>query len=151
MISTMIKLLRDKHKMTILKGLLAFLLSIWVALSGSVQLLLMLMAFDFATGLGAGVIKKELDSSISYRGLIKKTMMLILVAVVHLIMRPLHLGFDAGAAVALFYCANEAISITENCARADVPVPKWLIDILVKARSKAAPTGREGQLSGLER
>lgn len=125
-----------RKKMTILKWIVAGLLSFWVALSPTVQLLCILIIIDYATGILHAIVEKNLSSAISFRGLVKKCLMLILVYVCHLISKPLAIGFDFGEVVALAYVVNEVISIVENCARIGVPIPPIVIDVLAKVRER---------------
>ena len=121
------------HRNALLFGLkwaLALSLSFWASVTATVHLLVMMMALDFATGLAVGVIEKNLQSSISFHGLVKKTLTLLLVLVTHLVAEPLRLPVDLGELVALVYTVNELISILENCARAGVPIPMFLLETL---------------------
>lgn len=109
--------------MALLKWCAALILSIWASLSASVHLLVMLMCFDFLSGLAAGWVEHKLESDISRRGIVKKGMMLVVVGVTHMVSQPLGLSIDLGAVVALAYVANEVISIFENAARCGAPIP----------------------------
>jgi len=106
----------------------------------AIQALLVLMAVDYISGLVlAGVFKKSpksecggLCSSIIRKGLVKKCMMLLMVAV----------GFQVDAVVGtnivrygviFAFIVNELISLTENAGLMGVPIPsalKQAIDIL---------------------
>ena len=121
--------------MALCKWMVAAAVAWWAGLSVAVHLLLIMMAFDFATGITAGMIEKKLDSGVGWRGLGKKSLTLMLVAVCHLIVKPLGITFDLGGAVAFAYSANEVISIVENCGRAGVPIPDILLQTLAKFKS----------------
>jgi len=117
------------------------LLSGWAHLSTTVQLLVMLMGLDFFTGLMAGAIQRKLSAEISFRGLAKKVMVLVLVYMGHVITKPLNVGFDLGEMIALAYVVNEVISITENCVDVGVPIPPVLIQSLSKFRKLGGMPG----------
>lgn len=109
----------------------------WAALGPMIQLLLVLMALDILSGVTAAIVTKTVCSDISYRGVGKKTMVLLLVVMAS-VLSPLVAdgALPIGQAVALFYCINEAISIAENAGRAGVPLPKILTDALEKLNPK---------------
>ena len=113
----------------------------WAKVPYLVQILVAFMALDMVTGLLAAFVRKEICSEIGARGVAKKVLMLILVAVAHVISDkdPLHLGIDLGNVVALGYLANEVISIVENCAWAGIPVPGPLVDALMKFKGQGNP------------
>lgn len=128
------------NAMAAIKWGAALLTSIWASLSGTIHILVIMMAIDFATGVLYAINEKKLDSSISFKGLIKKTMTLIMVYVCHMITKPMNLAFDLGEVIALGYVANEVISITENCARVGVPIPPVIMDALAKFKSLQVST-----------
>jgi len=112
------------------------LAGLWGGFHPLVQTLVILIGFDFASGLlyawGAGTV----SSDASYKGMGKKAMMLLLVGAAHTYNATQSLGFDAAAAVAGFFCATELISITENAGRLGVPLPKVLTAAIVKLKSQ---------------
>ena len=101
------------------------------------QLLVILMAIDFATGVLAGYIRKELSSEVSFRGLAKKAIVLLVVSAATAL-DGLG-GVPIAAAVALAYSLHEALSIVENATKAGLPVPAVLTDAL----AKFAPPAKE--------
>jgi toxin secretion/phage lysis holin len=128
------------NTLSVLKWLVACVLSIWAGLSTTVHLLVVLMALDFFTGLTGAIVTQRLSAAVSFRGLAKKTMTLVLIYVGHSITKPLNVGFDLGEMIALAYVLNEVISITENCVEVGVPIPPILSQTLAKFR-KVMPTG----------
>lgn len=109
---------------------------VWGGLHPLLQTLVILIGLDFLSGLlwawGAGVI----SSDASFRGMAKKAMMLVLVGAASAYNATQPLGFDAGAAVAGFFCATELISITENAGRLGVPLPRVLTRAIAKLREE---------------
>ena len=97
--------------------------------------LIILMAFDYATGVMCAIIKKSLSSKTGFKGIFRKLCILIIIALSNL-------GADAVGIPALrsaaigFYIANEAISILENAGELGVPYPKWLKDALIQLKNK---------------
>lgn len=114
----------------------AVLAGLWGGFHPFIQTLVVLIGLDFASGLlyawGAGTV----SSDASYRGMGKKAMMLLLVGAANTYNATQPLGFDAGAAVAGFFCATELISITENAGRLGVPMPRLLTAAIAKLKQQ---------------
>lgn len=99
-----------------------------------VGILVVMMFIDIATGLVCGYSEKGLSSAVSWRGMGKKVLMLMAVAM-GLILQP-HSGLPLGQLIAMFYTCTEGISILENMTRAGLPVPQQLRDALEQYGSK---------------
>jgi toxin secretion/phage lysis holin len=119
---------------TFLKGLGGVAIGLWAGLNPLVQLLLLSMLLDIATGLLAGYVSRTLSSDVSFRGMARKTLCLLLVWGAWMV--GVQLGQPVGEAVAGFYCLNEWISILENAVDAKLPVPQFLRDALAKLSSE---------------
>ena len=100
--------------------------------------LIAFMALDYITGVIIAVINKKLSSEVGFKGLAKKFLILVFVAVGH-ILDAYVLGNTGVAmtAVMLFYIANEGVSIIENAALLGLPVPQKITDILEQIKNKA--------------
>lgn len=122
------------------KFIVALAASFWLSVPVMVQLLVGAMALDFFTGLLiATFIERNLDSHKSYVGLARKALTLVIVTTGAIIPKVLKVDIPLGSWIAAAYIINEMISITENCARAGVPIPPALLDVLAKAKNM---TGR---------
>lgn len=115
-------------------GFWGTLAAVWVTVPLAIRTLLVLMAFDYVSGLLSAVANRKLCSRLGLRGLAKKIQMLVLVAAAHIISAPLGLGFDLGSAVAIALAINEVISLAENCAETGIPIPPVLSQVLSKAK-----------------
>lgn len=115
----------------------------WGGLAPLVQVLIAVMAADLLTGLLAGYITRKLSSDVSFRGLAKKAIVLVLVAVGRLLEPAV--GLPLGDVVAGFYLVHEGLSILENAARAGLPVPQALREALVKLAPEQRPAPKEAQ------
>ncbi len=129
----------DVSPALVLKAAIAILVGFWGGLDALVQALVLLMIIDSISGFIAGYITKTLSSDISFRGMAKKSFILMIVAAGWLLEHKA--GFtipklDVEQALAGFFCANEGLSILENAARADIGLPPWFKDTLVKIRGK---------------
>lgn len=108
----------------------------WGNLEPLVQLLMVFMVLDIATGLLRGYALRELSSDVSRRGVARKGIMLLLVAAAKA--AESHVGgLPLAGAVAGFYLAHEGVSILENAAGAGLPVPQALREALVKLANSA--------------
>ena len=100
--------------------------------------LIAFMALDYITGVVVAIIEKRLSSEVGFRGLAKKFLILVFVAVGHIADTYILGGTPAAmSAVMLFYMANEGISIIENAAARGLPVPKKLTSIMEQIRNKS--------------
>jgi toxin secretion/phage lysis holin len=93
--------------------------------------LLALMLIDYATGIICAIIKKNLCSSIGFKGILKKVSILIIVSVSQII--DVNMLSDSGvlrSSVIAFYVVNEGISILENSSKIGIPLPLKLKNIL---------------------
>lgn len=100
--------------------------------------LIAFMALDYITGVIVAIIEKRLSSEVGFRGLAKKFLILVFVAVGHIADTYILGGTPAAmSAVMLFYMANEGISIIENAAALGLPVPKKLTNIMEQIKNKS--------------
>jgi len=108
----------------------------------SLQTLIAFMAVDYVTGLiVAGVFHNStktdtgaLESKAGFKGLCRKCMALVFVAIAYRLDVLLSINYLKDA-VCIGYIANELISITENAGLMGVPIPQPIInaiDILKK-------------------
>lgn len=99
--------------------------------SGLLIALVFLMVIDYITGIIKAYYKHELSSEIGFKGIFKKIIILCLVSVAHMIDLYV-IGSSAVimSATIMFYIGNEGISILENAADIDIPLPPALIKSL---------------------
>nr|WP_206108826.1 phage holin family protein [Paenibacillus thiaminolyticus] len=101
-------------------GAASFLFGGWPAL---LNVLLIVVAIDYVTGVMASGAEGKLKSSIGLIGIARKVFIFFVVAVAHQVDSVLgdqHLLRDAAI---FFYLANELLSIIENGGRLGVPLP----------------------------
>lgn len=122
----------------------ATIAGLWGGLTVMVQILVILMVLDIATGLLAATVAKVLDSSVGFRGMCRKAIVLLVVTAAAALSSILG-DLPLAEIVAGFYCAVEGLSIMENAARAGVPIPKVLKEALIKLKqSGEGEPGLEG-------
>ncbi len=93
--------------------------------------LLLFLLLDYATGVCVAVKKRELSSSIGFKGLTKKALIFVVVflgwAVDRYILRA---GTATESIVILFYLSNEGISILENLKLLGIPIPDKITKVI---------------------
>lgn len=121
----------------ILGGFIAYLFGGWNA---ALSALVIFMTIDFISGLVvAGVFKKSsktkngaLESKAGFKGICKKFMMLLLVAIGYRLDLLIDTTYIKDS-VCIAFMANELISIIENAGIMGIPIPKVItnaIDVL---------------------
>ena len=100
-----------------------------------IMALIVLMCLDYATGLIKAFSNKELSSQIGFKGLAKKVLILVIVAVA--VVAENMLGIPAiREIVIMFFAVNEALSILENAGAMGLPLPEKLKQALLQIRDK---------------
>jgi toxin secretion/phage lysis holin len=109
----------------------------------SLAALLALVALDYATGIWAAAKRGELSSAVGYRGIVRKVMIFVMVALANLI--------DAGIkmhvlrdAVICAYAVNEGMSLLENMDRLGLGeyIPDFLRKKIAQLRDEKAGRGK---------
>ena len=112
----------------VLGSVVGFLLG---GFDGYLYTLLGLILIDYLTGLVLAAVKRQVSSQIGFVGIMKKMLILVMVALGHLLdVNLLGGGAALRTAVIFFYAANEGISITENLAALGFPMPQQLKRVL---------------------
>ena len=106
--------------------------------------LITMIVLDYITGVIKAVYTKRLSSEIGYKGIVKKLLMLVIVALAVCISRVLPDGIMIREITIFFFIANEGVSILENAAEI-IPLPKQLKSILLQIRNKSEDTDISGK------
>ena len=108
--------------------------------------LLVLQCLDIVSGIAAAGSAGRISSKVGWRGLTKKVCTWIAIALIAQVETLLGADFQvSGLEVslrdggAMWYCAIEAISITENLGEAGVPLPGILTGAIAVLRGKGEP------------
>ena len=104
---------------------------------GLYKALLALIIADYITGVIVAIVKKRLSSEIGAKGIAKKILMLIVVAVANVLDVQI-IGGGAGLRniTIIFYAANEVISLLENTGKLGVPYPPKMLEMLEQLKNK---------------
>ena len=118
----------------ILGAILGYLFGGWSALLG---ILLAFVIADYITGIISAWINGMLSSEIGFKGIAKKILIFVVVAIAHL--ADMALGVESlfmNAAI-FFYIANELLSILENIGETGVQLPGILEKAIALLKEKA--------------
>ncbi|MBR0469621.1 MAG: phage holin family protein [Clostridia bacterium] len=110
---------------------------IFGAWDGALWALVVIMSLDYVTGIIKAVYTKTVSSEIGYKGILKKIMILVVVALANTVTNLTGGNAAVREIVIMFYIANEGISVLENAAAVSPNMPQKLKDILLQIRGKA--------------
>lgn len=109
-------------------------------LNGLLIALFIAIALDYITGLVKAGIQKALSSEIGFKGILKKILILIIVAMAHVVDNVVGSGETWRNIAIVFYICNEGLSILENSVACGLPVPEKLKNILANMEEKEGIT-----------
>ena len=105
---------------------------------GLMTALLIFIALDYVTGVMCAIVDKKLSSEVGFKGICKKTLIIILVGVANIVdVHVVGTGSGLRSAVICFYLSNEGVSVLENAAHLGLPIPEKLKDILAQLHKRA--------------
>ena len=137
----------DKLKLFI-DGMIATCASLFAFLYGDITPLfwavLAFMVLDYITGVIVAITKHELSSEIGFKGLAKKFLILIFIALAHILdVNVLNTYPVLQSAVMMFFIANEGISLVENASRLGLPIPSKILDVLKQLKKQGETEEKE--------
>lgn len=97
--------------------------------------LVALVILDYVTGVLKALSTKTLSSAVGFKGLIKKTVIFIVVATAVIIQSVIGEAVPLREITIIFFLCNEGISLLENAAEF-VPIPEKLKDALIQLRER---------------
>ena len=108
--------------------------------------ILLFAILDYLTGILKAVYKKELSSAIGFKGIVKKIMVFVVIAVAYNVQRMTGDTIPLREIVIVFFICNEALSVLENAAEF-INIPQQLKDVLLQLRDKNAAKAEEKEES----
>lgn len=121
-------------------NLISVILTTIVYLLGGIDIalksLIIMMIIDYITGVLSAIYNKKINSKIGFKGILKKFSYLLIIAVSVIIDGVLGQTGTIRTLVIYFFVANDGISILENVAEMNIPLPQKLIDTLEQLRKK---------------
>lgn len=116
----------------IIGGFICKFLGGWDMLLGVIVTLVVL---DYCTGVLKAIYNKKLSSEVSYKGIIKKVFIFIVIATACQIQKVMSNAIPLREMTLVFFITNEAISLLENAGEF-IPIPEQLKSVLVQLRDK---------------
>ena len=99
-------------------------------MNGLLIALCVAICLDYTTGIIKAIITHTLSSEIGFKGILRKILILFVVALAHVIDNCVGSGETWRNIAIVFYICNEGISILENAVACGLPVPDKLREIL---------------------
>ena len=125
---------------TILAAISAGVALIFGGWDVSLQTLFIFIGLDIVSGFARAAIQGALSSKESFKGMGKKFLILVAVAVAVQLDKMAGTGDVLRSATVLFYCMSEGLSIVENLVAAGLPVPEVLKNALAQLNPSKAGT-----------
>ena len=98
---------------------------------GLLYALIIFIIADYFTGVMCAISNQRLSSSVGFRGICRKVLILTLVGIANIIdIQVIGTGAVLRTAVIFFYLSNEGISLLENSSQLGVPIPEKLKAVL---------------------
>lgn len=124
----------------VVSNIISMILTTTIYLLGGLDIalksLLIIIVIDYVTGILSAIYNKNLNSKIGYKGIIKKISYLFIIALSVIIDNVLGQTGTIRTLVIYFFVANDGLSILENVAEMNIPLPKKLIDVLEQLKKK---------------
>lgn len=118
----------------------SILLTTFIFLLGGIDIalisFLLMMTFDYLTGVIAGLYNRELSSKIGFKGILKKFAMIIVVAMCVIIDKLLGETGLIRTFILYYFVANEGISIIENLAEMGIKLPEKILNALEQLKER---------------
>ena len=114
---------------------------------GLLYALVVFMVVDYITGVMCAVSDKKLSSSVGFKGICRKVLILMLVGIANLLdVQVIGTGAVLRTAVISFYLSNEGVSLLENAAHLGLPIPEKLKAILAQLHDRAESDGDDNEI-----
>ena len=112
------------------------LISLVGGIDDLLSILFLVMISDYITGVLVGFKMKKLSSNVGFIGIMKKIVMLIIIAISYSFDSRLFHTEVLRTAVIIFYLCNETLSVIENVSELGVPIPDKLKETLNQLNGK---------------
>ena len=121
-----------------------FVVSLFGGWDAMLYTILLFAVLDYFTGILKAFCIKRLSSEIGFKGIIKKIMIFVVVAVAYNVQKMTGNTIPLREIVIVFFICNEALSILENAAEF-INIPQQLKDVLLQLRDKNSGSEKTGQ------
>ena len=109
------------------------------------QAFVILMIIDYLSGIIAAIYKKEVNSSVGYKGILKKVGILLCISLARQIdiLEIYDSKVIVRSVVLMFFTVNEIFSILENLGHIGIPLPTIFLSVLEKVKSSEDKSNEE--------
>lgn len=114
----------------VISVILTFLIYFLGGLDIALKSLLIVIVIDYATGILSAIYNKQINSKVGFKGILKKFSYLLIIALSVIIDNILGQSGTVRTLVIYFFVANDGISILENVAEMNIPLPPKLLETL---------------------
>ena len=114
----------------VISVILTFLIYLLGGFDIALKSLLIVIVIDYATGILSAIYNKQINSKVGFRGILKKFSYLLIIALSVIIDNILGQSGTIRTLVIYFFVANDGISILENVAEMNIPLPPKLLETL---------------------
>ena len=114
----------------VISVILTFLIYFLGGLDIALKSLLIVIVIDYATGILSAIYNKQINSKVGFKGILKKFSYLLIIALSVIIDNILGQSGTIRTLVIYFFVANDGISILENVAEMNIPLPPKLLETL---------------------
>lgn len=122
------------EKIKIGASVMATIVSFICGLDIAMKSLVIVLTIDYITGVMSAYYNKKLDSKVGLKGIIKKFSYLLVVTLAFVLDELTGKHGLIKDVVIYFFIANDGLSILENVAKMNVPIPKKLKDALLQLK-----------------
>lgn len=119
----------------VISVILTFLIYLLGGLDIALKSLLIVIVIDYATGILSAIYNKQINSKVGFRGILKKFSYLLIIALSVIIDNILGQSGTIRTLVIYFFVANDGISILENVAEMNIPLPPKLLETLQQLKT----------------
>lgn len=114
----------------VISVILTFLIYLLGGLDIALKSLLIVIVIDYATGILSAIYNKQINSKVGFKGILKKFSYLLIIALSVIVDNILGQSGTVRTLVIYFFVANDGISILENVAEMNIPLPPKLLETL---------------------
>lgn len=119
----------------VISVILTFLIYLLGGFDIALKSLLIVIVIDYATGILSAIYNKQINSKVGFRGILKKFSYLLIIALSVIIDNILGQSGTIRTLVIYFFVANDGISILENVAEMNIPLPPKLLETLQQLKT----------------
>lgn len=119
----------------VISVILTFLIYLLGGLDIALKSLLIVIVIDYVTGILSAIYNKQINSKVGFRGILKKFSYLLIIALSVIIDNILGQSGTIRTLVIYFFVANDGISILENVAEMNIPLPPKLLETLQQLKT----------------